>query len=601
MLKNTIYLFIFIYSVSCIICFLSTAQTNTRKCVIKSIVGDVKVRRGKSPKWVKARPNISLKESDAIRTFVESEVNIVTTEGSNLVIGENSTLELSDFSVNRGGITKTGVKILNGNVMANVKKLVNKKSKFEFETPTAVASIRGTRVGFDVLKSKTSIKVYEGKVYVSPKGSRKGAELKTNQMATVSKGQKEIVVVVMSEKTDENNKNTQDSLKAAVDSSSVADSGSIRISDSTAVPDSGSSGYIVPDSSYYDSESLRTADSSGAVNDESNQTIDADSTEGSENILGSNKKLELSIFSPENGQVVLPGIQLVIRGKVVPAAASLRINGTSIAVSDNGEFKMNFTTPKEPGQYEIEIDAGYDNETKTAIRRLLIKAISKDLQIVVNEPVNGSIVNKPSIKVSGFVTPGAEIAASGINIPVGSNGFFSNEIPIPDEEGEMLVEIEAILDQESKIVTRNVTYKPAQEEIILSVFNPTEKQILCTNKLLIKGTVRPVSINEISVNGTAINARNGIFSGFIMLQGDQGAQEIEFEAVNEDQSKVLNRTVYFDPVSKTCNKDIPVIQPTYMPFSTKNSRLTFTVYDKTLFDEVTVFTSIDGSSDSETG
>jgi len=627
MLKKTILLFFSIYTISGIVSYSSLAQTSTRTCTIKSIVGDVKVRKGKSPKWIKARPNSVLKESDAIRTFVESEVNLVTTEGSNLVIGENSTLELSDFSMNRGGATQTGVKILSGNVMVNVKKLVNKKSKFEFETPTAVAAIRGTRVSFDVLKSKTSIKVFEGKVYVSPKGSRKGAELKTNQMATVSKGQKEIVVIVMSEKSDENKIKTLDSLNVSVDSSSIPDSNSIRISDSTMVSDSGGSGSIVPDSMSRDSVSLQNIDSSGTENDKknsiendtsksfdnyldtsssfnNNQSINnEDSTEYTDNSesLIESKKLELKVFSPENDQVVLPGSQLTLMGKVVPPEANVRVNGTEISISGNGEFRRNIPAPSTAGQYEIEIDAGYNDDTKSVIRRFLVKALSKELQLIVNEPVNRSTVTKPSIKVSGFVTPGAEITVSGISIPVASNGSFSNEIPIPDEEGGVLVEIEALLNEELKIITKNVIFKPVQEEIVLSVFNPTDKQIICTNKLLVKGSVRPSSINEISVNGTGINVRNGVFSGFIMLPGEQGGQEIEFEVVNEDQSKLVSRTVYFEPVNKICNKDIPVLQPTYMPANSKNSRLTFTVYDNTLFDELTVFTSIDGSSEAETG
>ena len=139
--------------------FSSLAQGG-RKCWIKSMVGDVKVQRSKSPKWIKARVNMPLREKDAIRTFVESEALIQTADGHILSLKENTTLELSVFIKDTKGAKKTNVKILSGDLMANVKKLTQKKSKFSFETPTAVAAIRGTKVGFDVEKDKTDIRVY---------------------------------------------------------------------------------------------------------------------------------------------------------------------------------------------------------------------------------------------------------------------------------------------------------------------------------------------------------------------------------------------------------------------------------------------------------
>ena len=184
----------FLFAFVLITAFSSLAQGG-RKCWIKSLDGDVKVQRSKSPKWLKARINMPLKEKDAIRTFVESEAVIQTADGHTISLKENTTLELAAFMKDAKGAKKTNIKILSGDLMANVKKLTQKKSKFAFETPTAVAAIRGTKVGFDVDKDKTDIRVYEGKVYVTPKGSRKGSELKSDEMTTVVKGQKDVVII----------------------------------------------------------------------------------------------------------------------------------------------------------------------------------------------------------------------------------------------------------------------------------------------------------------------------------------------------------------------------------------------------------------------
>jgi hypothetical protein len=143
-----------------------------RKCTIKQLVGTVKVRRGTSATWRDARPKMPLKQSDAIRTFVESEVELETSEGSIVKIGENTTVELKTLKGNTKD-QQTAVKIMNGAIIANVKKLVSTGSSFEFETPTATAAIRGTVVGLEVNKEQTRVKVYEGRVVVTPQGSKK--------------------------------------------------------------------------------------------------------------------------------------------------------------------------------------------------------------------------------------------------------------------------------------------------------------------------------------------------------------------------------------------------------------------------------------------
>ncbi len=540
-----------------VLCFVTVplhAQSSGSKCTIKSMVGDVKIQRKKSPKWIKARPNMPLRESDAIRTFVESEAVIQTADGSRISLKENTTLELSALSKSSDGASKTGVKILSGDLMANVKKLVNKKSKFEFETPTAVAAIRGTRVGFDVDKDKTNIKVYEGKVYVVPKGARKGAELKSNQMTTVVKGQKKVKVQKMAEPEEEKK-------------SAVADDTTEVVTDTTA------------------------KDTTAA--EEEDTTATADTT--------SDVKLVLKVFSPDNGQIVIPESQISVAGKVFPPKATVRVRGSEVPVKPNGEFRRVIKAPKEEAQYTIEIEAVYLEQTKTVTRYVMIKMVPVDLKLTVNEPRNGQIVNKPLIRVSGLVTPGADVTVSGMNISVAPNGGFSKDVPIPDEEGEIVLEIEASLGQDTKTETRTVVYKMLEEDVFLSVQMPADKQVVCDRKVQVKGMVKPVTIKEVSVNGTDVPVRNGLFSDYITIPDEPGEHDVEFEVSRENDSKTARRIVRFDPSGDKCNADIPTIQPASFPLNAKISRIAFTVYDKTPSDEITFFSSVDGSKDSETG
>jgi ferric-dicitrate binding protein FerR (iron transport regulator) len=175
------------------------AQTEIRRCSVKSIIGSVKIRRGAAANWIDARPNMPLKQNDAIRSFIESEAELETSEGTSLKVGENSTVEFVTFFGN-SKLQNTKIKILNGTLLLNVTKLINTNSTFELETPTVTAAIQGTIVSFNISSENTQVKVYEGKVIVTPSGSTNGVELKDNQMAIVSKGQKEVEIEKLDEK-----------------------------------------------------------------------------------------------------------------------------------------------------------------------------------------------------------------------------------------------------------------------------------------------------------------------------------------------------------------------------------------------------------------
>jgi hypothetical protein len=241
--------------------FTTVAQETERKCNIKSMIGSVKIRRGASVNWIDARPKMPLKEKDAIRTFVESEVELETSEGTVLKIGENSTVEMSRF-IGTGDVQSTKVKVLSGSILSNVKKLVNTNSSFEFETPTATAAIRGTTVGLDVNKAKTVIKVYEGRVLVVPSGAKVGMELKENQMTSVAEGQKEVVVEKLEEKAPEIISEVKPD--SALTDSTVVDSTKI---DSSAVADTsaGQADSIKTETSVVNDSTVQKTDNATQV------------------------------------------------------------------------------------------------------------------------------------------------------------------------------------------------------------------------------------------------------------------------------------------------------------------------------------------------
>jgi len=156
-------------------------------CTVKGVMGTVKVIRGKSER--PAQLNMVLRESDKIATMAESEVRIETPNGSEVRLKENTVVEVAKLA-DGAGVTK--LKVNDGSVVANVKKMIGDKGAFELETPTSLAAIRGTTVELDSRKSAgTTVKTFDGTVQVAPVGSKNYVPVGHYNMIEVAPGQKD--------------------------------------------------------------------------------------------------------------------------------------------------------------------------------------------------------------------------------------------------------------------------------------------------------------------------------------------------------------------------------------------------------------------------
>lgn len=571
-LKNTLLVVLFVLFSFNINLF---AQQSNRKASLKSIIGEVKIRRGNSPKWVPARPNMPLKPKDAVRTFVESEALIKTSEGTVIKLGENATFEIQKLSGTIGGQSKTSVKILTGSLGANVKKLVGSSSSFEFETPTAVAAIRGTKLGIDVKDSKTSVKVYEGKVYVKPVGADKGAEVKADQMTTVAKGQKDIKIEKMAEE------DKSSDIMASLDTIATEDTVTV----DTSVTDTGIVDTTVTDTTATDT--LSATDTT---------TTDTSSTDTVVKV-----ELTLSVATPKPGELFAPGAPVPVSGKVTSGDVKVFINGKETKPAPNGLFKMEIKVAMEAGDHDITIEASFGGKSENVVRSYSVKAPEGALFLNIDEPQPGQEITEPLVKVRGRTAPGAEVSIAGTAVPVSPDGSFRGEVPIPDEEGEVSVDVEATLGSQSIPKVIKVIYKAPQEDIDLVVTKPAQGFISCDGNIQISARVRPAKAS-VSVNGQALNNSNGEISGFFKVNEDPGDVTLDFEVDAEKESKNYNVGIVFDPVGKQCNTDIPEVQPSTLPASVNQSSLSFTVFDRTQGDQVSFKYTVDGGSlSSESG
>ncbi|MFP4163932.1 MAG: FecR domain-containing protein [Chitinispirillaceae bacterium] len=541
------------------------AQQKKRYCTVKTMVGTVKIQRARSTRWRNARLEMPLGEKDAVRTLLESKAELETSEGTTIRIGENTTMELETLQ-NRGKVQNTKLKVLNGSVTANVKKLINTKSDFTFETPTATAAIRGTVLDLNVTSSRTVVRVLEGKVWVAPLGSDKGVELSDQQMTVVEKGQKDVEVMVIPEDSMQNSSSTE----AQTDSLSV------------------------PDSTEQQDSLSGEADS---VSVEPDDELEQDSSEvgtSQEDTLSSEPaEIGLELFSPRDNSSFSPGQKVNVTGKVYPSKAKVIVNGKAVRVQADGVFKAVLDAPTQKGNYRVKVLADYASVQKTEFRQITISQTEKELSVI--SPVEGQVLSEPLVKITGKAHKRASVTVAGIEMNIAEDGTFSGEIPLPDEEGEKQLEIEMRSESgESEKLMRRVIYKP-QFRFVLQA--PAEDQTFYSTNIPLKGILRP-SGAELFLNGKRIPVNSdGSFSAVHAIPDEEGEVRLEFEVNHGKTNQREIRTVNY---KRPADMYKPVMQG-MLPEVSRQRRLAFTVIDRTPDEEIIFHSEKNGLSESERG
>jgi hypothetical protein len=143
--------------------FLSGEELSGR---ILLLSGKVFVERG--GKRVPLKPNDPLYTGDRVVTE-EGTVKILLRDNSLLTLGEKTTLEINEFLLEEGKKRSGWFKVLKGKIKALMGKFFQVESNLRFETPTAVAGVRGTHFRIDVEEGGSStFTVFEGELTVNP-------------------------------------------------------------------------------------------------------------------------------------------------------------------------------------------------------------------------------------------------------------------------------------------------------------------------------------------------------------------------------------------------------------------------------------------------
>ena len=143
----------------------------TIPCKISSVAGDVQVLRSGSTESVKATNGMELAVGDTITTGSNGSANLVFFDGSVMEIKANSEILINELSTASSGSTTVSLNEVVGNTINRVAKLVDSSSKYEVETPAAVAVVRGTV--FDMLVQQngaTTVKAEQDSVDFTASG-----------------------------------------------------------------------------------------------------------------------------------------------------------------------------------------------------------------------------------------------------------------------------------------------------------------------------------------------------------------------------------------------------------------------------------------------
>lgn len=411
---------------------------------ITRLVGNVEVRSKAAATWRPARIGMTVKEQWDVRAYMESEAEVTFTDGTILRIGENSVVNISRMKGDAAaGSSQSTIKVLSGKVWGNVKKLSSAQSEFEFETPTAVASIRGTRLGIDVGKKRTTIDVYEGKVFVRRKNSKSSAMVTNNTRAIIDRAGKEVKVVDFKNVGGTGKKDSSEAppVDPFVEQQglSPADSAGSGLSDTAGATSGGrniDSTGVPEDTSGVPAENEKKG--SDAL--PGGQDVGTEKTEEDGN--SESQRLVLTVSAPADGAKITEPL-IMATGKTTPGA-KVFVNEMQVSVNRDGVFSGQVPVPDEPYTYTVEIKAEFDGKETVLQRQVTYEPKLGKLFLECSSPTDGQSIKTRTIRITGKTLPRATVSANGIPMNVAANGVFSGELPLTEQQiGDFQLEINA--------------------------------------------------------------------------------------------------------------------------------------------------------------
>lgn len=510
-------------------------QMVERGAKISFFVGKAMAKKGDAKEWKDVKLNQKLSSGDALRTMVESRVDIETSEGTVINIMENTVFEMSELFQNartKASVTKLNVKT--GSILANVKKLTNSRSSFEFETPTATAAIRGTELEIDVLQGRTQLRVKDGTVEFKNKSGGRPAFVFTNQQATAEEGKNGVNVELLKGAKDQKKEGdlaleiTSPADGAALTSAVVAFAGKtepgavvkINGAQEAAIGSDGSfSGtFSFPEGALGDQALLFTAIKEGRT-----------AVKGVQFTIGAPapKSVSLAVTEPASNALVTSEI-VKVSGTATPGAA-IKFGDGQEAASSDGKFSVSYKLPsKEPGNYEIKVTADLSGAVQSVVVPVSIIEPPREMMLILNTPSEGEeFVRKNQIPVEGVTLPGAKVTfGSGASVVADATGMFKGVYEVPKKYGVQELAFTSTLGSKSQKVTVKINLTPGTAGCVVEILDPSAGSEVPV-EFEVKGSVdNPDNNAVVTVNGVQAAVTGNAFTakvntGFRTEQGER--------------------------------------------------------------------------------
>jgi VCBS repeat-containing protein len=134
------------------------SPTPSPLAVLSAAAGNVSVINGGTDSWTGAQIGISLDTGDGVRTGDSSSAGITFLDGSTLELQANTEIEIVSLEISTDTDTKTiTLQQTIGTTISRVTKLLGTASSYAIETPTGVASVRGSILIVQILEGGTTL------------------------------------------------------------------------------------------------------------------------------------------------------------------------------------------------------------------------------------------------------------------------------------------------------------------------------------------------------------------------------------------------------------------------------------------------------------
>lgn len=146
----------------------STPSTLT---TLSAVEGDVSVMEAGTDSWTEGEVGMSLEVGDTVKTGDDSSAEITFFDGSTVELQPDSEVEIASLDITDTGSTTITLEQTIGATISRVVNIIDPASRYEVETATGAASVRGSVLVVCVIEDGTSwVANQKGNIWIRAQG-----------------------------------------------------------------------------------------------------------------------------------------------------------------------------------------------------------------------------------------------------------------------------------------------------------------------------------------------------------------------------------------------------------------------------------------------